>query len=332
MRIPAGPLDEIASLFLQDQSFSVLGALSFEDRCAIVPEKMHSKNCLAVELFDIRDPDNASPDYTVEVRRKIEINRRRLKRGNIPFRSYATNLIAYEDELLDALDLLKGPRMSSTVILDITCLPKRYFCFFMKRMLHQESFQNVIVTYTVPGPHGYTHESLAEDPMTCDHLPGFAALAPPGGSVLVVSIGFELLNIRSLLEIYIETKSETKFILSFPPGGGAIKREWDTLRRLGIKPNSINRQNLEAIAAWDAEEVYNTLQRWNEANNLVLAPFGAKPHSLAMALFAIKNQRGLYYTQPKSYNPEYSQGSGVTWAYVVKWAGCPCYDRPRKRP
>jgi hypothetical protein len=93
----------------------------------------------------------------------------------------------------------------------------------------------------------------------------------------------------------------------------------------------ISRDNLEVISAWDTEQVYRTLELWEQdTEGLALAPFGPKPHSLGMALFAIRHDSGLYYTQPKSYNPNYSKGQGDSWAYVVKWDGVPCFDRSVK--
>jgi hypothetical protein len=90
----------------------------------------------------------------------------------------------------------------------------------------------------------------------------------------------------------------------------------------------VDTDNIEVIAAWDAEMVYRTLDRWRiEANGLTLAPFGPKPHTLGMTLFAMKHGCGLYYTQPKSYHPDYSKGIGSSWAYIVKWGGIICYDR-----
>jgi hypothetical protein len=46
-----------------------------------------------------------------------------------------------------------------------------------------------------------------------------------------------------------------------------------------------------------------------------------------MTLFAIENDIGIYYTQPKSYNPRYTTGAGKSWAYVVKWQGIAAFNR-----
>jgi hypothetical protein len=328
MRLPWGSLNEIAATFLRDKDFAILGSLSFEERCSAVTERMFSENCRAVDFIEIADPVDAFPDYSAETKLKIELNRQRLNRLKIPFRSLVTDLLATEDQLLNILDGYEKSQVPPSIVLDITSLPKRYFCFFIKRLLLRNSFRNVVVTYTAPGPNGYAVGHLAEDPMTCDHLPGYAAPLLPKGSTLVVAVGFESLSIRSLLELFSDKRKDTKIILPFPATVGSVRREWDTLRQMFFEATDVNRNNLEVIAAWDAEQVYKTLERWNQdADGLTLAPFGPKPHSLGMALFGIKHDSGLYYTQPRSYNPDYSKGRGNSWAYVVKWSGVRCFDR-----
>jgi hypothetical protein len=64
----------------------------------------------------------------------------------------------------------------------------------------------------------------------------------------------------------------------------------------------------------------------DDSGPLALAPFGPKPHTLGMALLAMKYDLAMHYTQPRVYHPDYSRGYGRTWAYVVKWNGRACYD------
>jgi len=290
---------------------------------------LSSSACVAIDLLEIHDPPDAFPNYSVRSREKIEANRQLLRDAQVPFRSKVTQLLIEEDALLELLTDSALLRQADTVVLDISSLPKRYFCFLLKRMVLFEPFTNIIVTYTQPAPGGYTSDHLAEDPMTCDHLPGFAAPLPPKGSTLAVALGFEVLSLRSLLEIYRDKTKETRIILSFPADVQTTRREWNTLAEMTSGDSAdVEPKNLEVIATWDSEAVYNALLRWNEdTDGLTLAPFGAKPHSLAMTLFAMKHDCGLYYTQPKSYHPDYSRGVGSTWAYVVKWSGVPCFDR-----
>jgi hypothetical protein len=277
-------------------------------------------------LAEIVDPPDAFPDYSGPAAAKIGNNRQRLHESNITFSSYRYNLLASEDELIELLAKATADVTAATVVLDITSLPKRYFCFLLKRLLLRTEFRNVVVTITSAGPAGYTTGRLAEDPMTCDHLPGFAP-RPPEDAMLVISVGFEQLNLRSLVEIYNDKRIGSKLLVPFPPNGEAIRRTWSTIRQIASDAQEI-RGSIEVIASWDAEQVYRTLNSWNtEIGTLTLAPFGAKAHSLGMTLFSIKHDAGLFYTQPKSYHPDYCQGIGESWGYIAKWDGVACYDR-----
>ena len=327
MRLPSGQLADIVTTFIDDGSFLLLGCLSPEQRCCAVPERLYGPRCAKLELFEIVDPADAFPNYSVEAKERIEENRRYLQQLGITFSGDRHNLLATEDELIDLVNRATSGQFVDTVVLDISSLPKRYFCFILKRLLLRGEIRNVIVTITSAGPSGYTVGRLAEDPMTCDHLPGFAPKLPPENAMLVISIGFEPLNLRSLVDIYNDKRIGSKLLVPFPPNGDAIRRTWNTIRQIAPEPQEV-RGNIEVIASWDAEQVYRTLHSWHtDVGTLTLAPFGAKAHSLGMTLFAIKNDVGLFYTQPKSYHPEYSQGKGDSWGYVVKWDGIVCYDR-----
>jgi hypothetical protein len=119
-----------------------------------------------------------------------------------------------------------------------------------------------------------------------------------------------------------------KIIMPFPPNGGAARRAWNTLRRMVQDPRHLDRNDIEVVSAWDAEYVYGLLNSWiQDTPHLTLAPFGPKPISLGMTLFAIKNDIGMYYTQPKAYNPEYSLGFGKSLGYLIKYDGVACFDR-----
>jgi hypothetical protein len=334
MRLPWGRLDNINDTYISGINFSVLGCLSFEERCCIVPEKLFSDHCKRISLLEVRDPADGFPDYSSDAREKIEANRERLKTRRISFESQATSLLATEDQLIDLLQGCKLGGECSTLIFDISSMPKRYFCFLLKRMLIMDAIKNLIVTYTSVKPEGYTPGHLAEDPMSCDQLPGFYAPLFQKGDTLVLSVGFESLNLRSIIESYQYKRGNTKIILPFPPNGYLLKRIWNTVMQLTSgNPNDIDKSNVEIIAAWDTELVYRTLERWKtDSNNFTLAPYGPKPHSLAMALFATKFDCGLIYTQPKAYNSEYCRGYRETWAYVLKWGGVPCFDYPSKIP
>ncbi|MFH1537848.1 MAG: hypothetical protein ABIH66_02750 [bacterium] len=62
--------------------------------------------------------------------------------------------------------------------------------------------------------------------MTCDHLPGFAAEHGTTNNTIVLSLGFEPLNISSLMETFRYQTKEIMYVSGFPPDGEYSKRQW----------------------------------------------------------------------------------------------------------
>lgn len=329
MRLPWGDLAAIRSAFLQDD-YALLGCLSFEERCASVAIELSSPNCKSVDLLEIKDPEDAWPDYSSEIEEKVSRHRDKLIQAGVAFHHHQLDLLATEDDMIFFIQDWRQRVSCPTVILDITSFPKRFFCLFLKRMLQLKDIKNVIVTYTTAGKSGYTLTHLAEDAMSQDLLPGFAAPPPPKGDTLAIAIGFEVLNISSLMQTFRDKSSRTKVLLAFPSAPVVVRRQIRAyMEMVEGESDLVDRKHIEVLPAWDAELVYHALKRWRrDTNGLTLAPFGPKPHTLGMALFAIQDKAGMYYTQPKSYNPNYSIDAGPIFAYVVKWDEIACFDRP----
>lgn len=328
MRIPWGTYDWIASAFVETP-FSAMGCVSFEERSTVLPAKLYELGPQRLSLLWIHDPEGGDPSRRQRAEDKMARNGRNLGKSGVSFRSGHLDLLATEDEMLGVLKDALSDHPNSFV-LDITGMPKRVFCLFTKRLLLDESIRRLIVTYVEPGPQGHTTDHLAYDPLPCDQLPGFSGPLsdPDRPRILVVSVGFESLSIRSLLEELRDRERGTRFLLPFPNSRANLSRQWETIRSFcDNRSADLPSSTLRAVAPYDAEEVCSLLQRWwDEIGGLTLASYGPKPHSLGMALFATKFDCGMYYTQPQSYNPDYSAGSGNQWAYVVKWDGISCVD------
>lgn len=310
-----------------------MGCLSFEERCRSAPLEVWRVNKETdIRLFTIVDPPDAFPDFSDINAEKTDGNHESLLREGLQLkfepRKYA--LLATEDTLLDLIDEhIKEASVESLYILDITSFPKRYFCFLLKHMLRASWCSTLLVTYTSVGDSGYTTEHLTADPMTVDHLPGYLGSLVRGQDTLVISLGFEMLNLRSLLEVYHEG-TDPKILMSYPSSPFAIRRQWDILRQMFAgAPMRLRPTDIESVAVWDAAQVYRRLHYWKkESDQLTLAPFGTKPHSLGMALYALEMDAGMYYSQPKSYNPDYSgSGAGEIWGYLAKFEGVTCFGR-----
>ena len=223
----------------------------------------------------------------------------------------------------------RTPQDHKSVILDVTSFPKRYFCFLLKRLLLDPGVHNLLLTYTQPGSSGYFLGHLAEAPLHPDYLPGFSPSAETGADdTLVISVGFETQTAKTLQPIYSE-RSHPKLLMSFPPNGSWSRRQFRSVREMVTLPQHVNLANVKVVAAWDVSTAYNALKNWySECNGgITFAPFGPKPHTMAMALLAMQLNVGMLYTQPQSYRPDYSVGSGHSWSYLAKWAGVSCTQR-----
>jgi hypothetical protein len=331
MRLPGRVLLEADVRPLAIGPVKLVGCLGFEERSIAVPLIFWTalRQEASFNLLELEDPADGVPDYSKEREAKVQSHRSRLQDAGLQWISVASRVMASEDDLLSIFDAI-DVRTGQTVVLDITALPKRYFCFLLRRLAMSEVVENILVTYTEAGDEGYTAQHLAEDVMSPDTFPGFAGSTRSDETELVISVGFEALGLRSLIvSLQREVQRDLRVILPFPAQIETVRRQWNTLREITENdPKNLRMRNVATVAAWDAELAYETLTGWaSEDVILSLAPFGPKPHTLAMALFAIKHDASLWYTQPKAYHYNYTRGIGITWWYAVKWRGIICFDR-----
>ena len=197
------------------------------------------------------------------------------------------------------------------VVFDISAMPKRFFFPILKRLLRPNRLETVVVTYTVPEFYG--KGDLAEDHQPFTHLPLFGPSSFPQrrAEIVVVSAGFMKLGLGELLEPYKTVSIRT--IVPFPPGPPSYFRNLDFVRDIekalptGI-PGPIRVEAYDCVDAFD--HIAQLCDRGQRA--CVLAPYGPKPISLAMALYASLSQDVVLYTQPTAYDPFYSVGIGTT--------------------
>jgi hypothetical protein len=234
----------------------------------------------------------------------------------------ATDQILFET-FSSALD---ASGAKDTVILDVTCLPKRYFFFFIKLLLRNADIKNVLIAYTQPGIGGYASPHLSENPDEVRALPGFAPTGEP--TTLVVSVGFESLGLPQFLSEYRDKQRRIVLLMPFPPGQPYAQRTWQTLQKFGVSDIGNNTRRIAAIDAFDAVRQLQAIEEAERARaiepglvRLALAPYGPKPISVGMALYAIMSDAPVFYTQPKQYHPDYSSGTGESWGYVIKYNG-----------
>lgn len=297
----------------------VLGAASSEERCSAVPRLALMRGAEKVRLLKIDDPPSR---FTRVIEEKIAANIASIAANEDRIGSLLLPLFA--DDQAIASGLQDASFLSSAecdLWIDVSSLPKRFFFLLIKLALRDIRISTLVVTYTQPAPGRYTEEHLSEDPSDIQPLPGYGPqLGEPDR--LIVAVGFEALGLPQLLGEYRDKKRDITIIIPFPPGQPYSRRIWETVRSIGHPGDA----NIRRVPAVDAFGAYSNMiagtDRVAVSNRPpALAPYGPKPISLGMCLYAIQFGCPVYYTQPRVYHPDYTSGIGKTWAYCLKLAG-----------
>jgi hypothetical protein len=216
------------------------------------------------------------------------------------------------------------------VILDVTSLPKRFFFPILKIFLQAKSIRNLLVTYTFPFAHAAG--KLAENVLEWDHLPLFGGHYNHGKpEMVIVGVGFEAFGLQGEIDQG-DSGVPVKLLLPFPCSVQSYKRSFEMIRRL----QKHRSQDVFEIYRADSRDISDSFDRLlslshNGTKKVVLAPFGPKPISVAMCLFATLTNSPVYYTQPTAYNPDYStgiltnDGTPEIYAYCVRLNGKDCF-------
>ena len=288
-----------------------IGCLSTEDRCIESGVRIKGKfgDDAAYNFFIINDPICTNKALT---RKKIDKSREELED--------AIGLSGTIEEFdlfcppLDFADYIENSISDSKfVVLDITSMPKRFFFLGVKKIIDHK-VDNFLVTYAKPEEYGETGK-LSGNPDNLEPLPFFFGKEKSGkkSKTLVVSIGHSELGLTSAFEEK-AAGLDLQVLFPFPPGPPSIEKNWrfmNAIHSLGFQNKPVDPIRVSASNLSDAfDHMINISDKEN--NELILAPFGPKPISMAMCLFAIKTGASVVYTQPRSYSPDYSFGSGKT--------------------
>lgn len=309
---PWGRFDKVM-LSQSGEQWALLACASVENRCTTVFDSMRSLGIRGPQLIlEIDDPLSIS---TPLIQQLTATNRDHIQSLGFPDQQVAkiglTDAFSKFEETIRSFLNQVGQR---NLIIDITSLPKKVY-FFLTKVIFQTAAgpQNVVFTYAEPDR--YSDEPLAANPDPWEALPGFR-ISPRDEAKrkIVVGIGYEPLGLPDLVDSGRFDEAQMTFLFPFPAQADRVTRNWRFIR--GIFPNAdSNRLTIKRVDGINVPEVFQTLTSLGEGGEqeLTLAPFGPKPISLAMALYAARhsgaqNQTGVYYTQPTYYNPTYSSG------------------------
>ena len=219
-----------------------------------------------------------------------------------PFGAIQTEI----DEFIDGCE-------ADNLIFDITSMPKKLFFFVVKRAIQQrDKFRNILATYSEP--ESYSDASLAENPQQWSTLPGFdGPRRLPKERRVVIAMGFEPLGLPDVVIQGEFAGVGTHLLFPFPTPPDRIRKNWEFAKDLFPNPPSgLKFRHVDGLNVPDVFDVLSDIGREGETQ-MTLAPYGPKPISLAMALYAVKydsgeNATAVYYTQPTAYNPDYTSG------------------------
>lgn len=322
---------------LQPERWSFAGAVSMEDRCISSIEILVKKKAIqSAIIFRIQDAESR---YFAEVERKTDVNEIKFKKIRGAHHEYITrSLLGRHGNIALDIDNFFNNGDVTDLVIDISSLPKKIFFLLIRKSLEQsDKLRNIVVTYT--DPETYSSEPLAENPQGWSPLPGF--LPPrmePANKNLIIGLGYEPLGLPELYSSGLFSNANIRLLFPFPAQPNSVARNWDFARLLEPVPGNTS-QNIIRIDSYNVPDMFDKLVSITENGDVysILAPFGPKPMSLAMCLFAsaYANKRSnpsVFYTQPTVYHPNYStgvkmkNGSPSVNAYCIRLNGKNIYN------
>jgi len=284
-------------------AWDILSCVASELRCTSVIKTVTTANQIrSAHFLNIEDPPSR---FTPAVNGLIEKNWHLIRDiHNDSTQEKRQLLDAHHHIITIANNLIAASQ--GNIILDISCLPKRYFFPILKIMNNNGKVKNLIVTNSIP--FRYTDSQLAEDYQEIKALPLFKEEPFSNHNIVILSVGHISMGLPETIVSQVGDKSIDLYI-PFPGSQQSDKPTWQFVHRIYNEIDS-NQVNIRRTSAKDVSSAYDNIFRSTSNNKKtpLLLPFGPKPIALAMCLYAIKTKVPVCYTQPLHYHPEYSIG------------------------
>jgi hypothetical protein len=291
---------------IKRRSWSFFGCLSTEDRCTAAWVRLRGFGVAARQTFvEVVDEPSVFSGLREDLVRKRRVQLSTLGVAEQDFRRL--DLFAPHFRIIEqAMEFIAaaGPN----VVIDVSCFPKRFFFPIVKLLLSARHIENLIVTYT--SAESYFAGALAQDPQPLRPLPLFGPQKFPEDpfEIAFVGVGFVPLGIIELFQPA-EREITVRLFFPFPASASDYQRSWQFVRHLEKSIPEAARDPVR-VATLDVPDVFDHI--CSETNHgtkrAIFAPFGPKPISLAMCLYALKSDSVVSYTQPLRYHPLYSSG------------------------
>lgn len=320
---------------MKDKKWLLIGGISTQVRClSMVRNQVNTFQLAHAAFLEIIDETSDFVDQTTALR---EANRASFQ---AEVREDLRELHLYG--LCDPLMRLKKLVAQwvtgvhgKNIILDVTCLPERFFFPILRWLLESKDVENLIVTCMSPAR--YTEKDLAYNPEDWKHLYTFGG--PLDNTVrtvkrVIVGAGFLPFGLPDLLrKDYTDRNIEVSVLFPFPATPASVKRSWEFVRKIELDISLKDDRQLVRVGASDLSACFDRINGITRDGSIptVFAPYGPKAHSVAMCLKAIQMDAEVLYTQPTFYHPEYTIGvkldGGVPagYAYAVRVNGRALY-------
>jgi len=207
---------------------------------------------------------------------------------------------------------------SENVILDITSFPKRWFFPIVQYLMNDERVRNLVVVYTQGTKYA---KVISRNPEALRPIQGFTAVTGRSEhDYAFVGVGFHLLGFPRMFGE--DRPRALKMLFPFPPGPPGLKRNWkfvESMERIVGRENDglkkVDPIDFIQLSALDVSQTFDAIRsvtNHGERTSYML-PFGPKPVSLAMCIFAVSAEKygkpevPIYYAQPSQYALHYTE-------------------------
>lgn len=305
---PWGALDWVLSLS-KPKSWHFVGAIGTTERSICSWSLLKQYAAIQSERF-ARIIDVDSDKYRAQTKIAFETRLDEFeKKGG------KRELVTVFDIMAELFRIVEFARLcaqsSTSIVLDITAFPKRFFFPILRAFLQSDSVRDILVTYTSASDYA-NDNPLYEDIEPWRPLPGFSG-EMNRREQWIVSVGLLVESLRQYLGDN-PGHERMKLLIPFPAPLGVLRRTWESVARLeggplehGEAKPRFEKYRIDTLDMSSTFDRIVSLAR-DSPNPTAFAPFGPKPTSAAMCIYAVAKGSAVYYPQPTVYNPNYAIG------------------------
>ena len=289
---PSGPLNWLLDKLPTLSTWSLVGTTSAEARSInVIVELLKNGQLSNAEFLRVEPTASRKPNrFRENTLRLLDARQKRsTKIAGKSIRHHPIDLLCREEELIRTCR--KCLESSDTnLIVDISSMPKRFFFPLLALALRSGTHANIIVAYTSPKSYG---ETLAEDPLPWNAFPMFGATPLTGKDLkLIIGVGYQPLRLSEIVSGIRFNHDNVELLLPFPSVHPGFIKNWEFVRQIRTEIMHLREHAIKRVPTMNASIVFDRIVAItnNGTAPAVLAPYGPKPVSLSMCLYALSCQ------------------------------------------